>query len=135
MRISELARASGVAVSTVRYYERDGILPDPGRDPNGYRAYRDEDVRVVRYLRRGQGLGFTLSELHALALVSERTRATGVLAAEVADQARDKIAEIDERIADLTRTRNAITGLLDAQCLDPQAECPIIEALAGGSAP
>lgn len=132
MRISELARRAQVPVSTIRFYERRGTLPVPARALNGYRVYSSEDVRIVRYLRRGQELGFTLGELSAFARLSEETRAAGTVAHDVARQAHDKITEIDARIADLTRTRDAIAGLLDAQCLDPRAACPIIDALADG---
>ncbi|WP_235038159.1 heavy metal-responsive transcriptional regulator [Microbacterium sp. 18062] len=130
MRISELAQRAGVPVSTVRFYERNDILPVPERGLNGYRVYSADDVRTVRYLRRGQELGFTLRELSTLTRLSEDVRASGIVAGDVAQQARDKIAEIDGRIADLARTRDAIAGLLDAQCLDPEATCPIIDTLA-----
>ena len=131
MRTSELARLAGVAVSTVRFYERDGLLPAPARDRNGYRAFTADDVRTVRFLRRGQDLGFTLAELAAFTRLSGAARASGVLAADVAEHARRKIAEIDDRIDDLTRTRAAISQLLAAQCLDADAPCPIVDALAG----
>ncbi|GAB7193414.1 Hg(II)-responsive transcriptional regulator MerR [Kineococcus sp. NUM-3379] len=131
MRTSDLARLAGVAVSTVRFYERNGLLPAPARDRNGYRAYTADDARTVRFLRRGQDLGFALAELAAFTRLSGEARASGVLAADVAELARRKITEIDGRIDDLTRTRDAITQLLAAQCLDADAPCPIIEALAG----
>ncbi|WP_432513619.1 MerR family transcriptional regulator [Kineococcus sp. SYSU DK001] len=131
MRTSELARAAAIPVSTLRFYERRGVLPAPGRDPNGYRSWTEEDVRTVRFLRRGQELGFTLAELSTFSAVSAQTRATGVVAADVAEQAFAKLAEIDARIADLVRTREAIAGLLAARCLDPGAACPVVEALAG----
>ena len=131
MHTSELARAAGVAVSTVRFYERQGLLPAPARQGNGYRVYGAEDVRTVRFLRRGQDLGFTLAELSAFTRLSGAGRTSGVLAADVAEHAHRKVAQIDERIADLVRTRDAIAQLLAAQCLDTNAPCPIVEALAG----
>lgn len=131
MRTAELARAAGVAVSTLRFYERRQLLPAPHRDRNGYRSWTADDVRTVRFLRRGQELGFTLAELSTFSAVSAQTRATGAVAADVAERARAKLAEIDARIADLARTREAIAALLAAQCLAPDAPCPVVAALAG----
>jgi MerR family mercuric resistance operon transcriptional regulator len=131
MRTSELARAADVAVSTVRFYEREGLLPAPTRQRNGYRFYTAQDVRTVRFLRRGQDLGFTLAELSAFTQLSGAARTSGVLAADVVEHAHRKMAQIDDRIADLSRTRDAIAQLLAAQCLDASTPCPIIEALAG----
>ncbi|NAZ85349.1 MerR family DNA-binding transcriptional regulator [Kineococcus sp. T90] len=119
VRTPELARAAAVAVSTVRFYEREGLLPAPARQRDGYRAYTAEDVRTVRFLRRGQGLdlGFTLAELAAFTRLSGAARSSGVLAADVAEHAHRKVDEIAQ--------------LLAAQCLDTSAPCPVVEALAG----
>src|SRR5881397_809545 len=64
--IGELARAVGVGVSTVRYYERAGLLPQPDRTASSYRLYRDEAVARLRFIRRAQQLGFTLEEIKGL---------------------------------------------------------------------
>lgn len=126
MLISELAATAGVKVSTIRFYERRGILDSPGRTPGGYRAYDQADVDRVRYLRRGQELGFTLVELSMLGSLS----GTGEpLSGEVAALGAAKLAEIDQRIADLGRVRSALAGLLAAQCTEPDVPCPIIAAL------
>ena len=131
MLISELADAAGVKTSTVRFYERRGILGSPSRTPGGYRAYDADDVDRVRYLRRGQELGFTLAELGAMvALSGSREPFT----AEITALGTAKLAEIADRIADLERVRAALAGLLEAQCADPDAPCPIVTALASGEA-
>jgi len=127
MMISELAEAAGVKVSTIRFYERRGILGAPGRTASGYRAYDAGDVDRVRYLRRGQELGFTLAELATMLGLS---RSRDPFTAEIAALGKGKLAEIDARIEDLVRVRSALAGLLDAQCADPSAPCPIVEALA-----
>lgn len=127
MMISELADAAGVKVSTIRFYERRGILATPERTGSGYRAYDEEDVDRVRYLRRGQELGFTLAELGAMLGLS---RSRDPFTAEISALGKAKLAEIDARIEDLTRVRGALAGLLDAQCADPDAPCPIVAALA-----
>ena len=75
MLISELADRSGVKTSTVRFYERRGLLPEPARSTGGYREYADSDVALVRFLQRGQGLGFTLAELDELTSVTRLANA------------------------------------------------------------
>lgn len=127
MLISELAAAGGVKVSSIRFYERRGLLTAPHRTSGGYREYDDADVTRVRYLRRGQELGFTLAELGALL---EVTGVAGPLSGEVTALGRAKLVEVDQRIADLVRMRAALAGLLDAQCIEPDVPCPVMGALA-----
>ena len=127
MLISELAAAGGVKVSSIRFYERRGLLTAPHRTSGGYREYDDADVTRVRYLRRGQELGFTLAELGALL---EVTGVAGPLSGEVTALGRTKLVEVDQRIADLVRMRAALAGLLDAQCVEPDVPCPVMGALA-----
>ena len=129
MQITELARRAGVKVSTIRFYERSGVLAEPKRTSNGYRAYDGDDAVFVRFLRRGQELGFTLAELSAFVELSARARSGVASADEVAQAAVSKVAEIEDRIAALERTRAAITGMIDAQCVDADAPCPIVQAL------
>lgn len=127
MLISELAAAGGVKVSSIRFYERRGLLTPPHRTSGGYREFEDTDVTRVRYLKRGQELGFTLAELGALL---EVTGVAGPLSGEVTALGRDKLAEIDQRIDDLVRMRGALAGLLEAQCIEPDVPCPVMGALA-----
>ena len=141
MLISELADRSGVKTSTVRFYERRGLLPEPARSTGGYREYADSDVALVRFLQRGQGLGFTLAELDELTSVTRLANAaastTGepmVLSGEISARGVEKLAEIDARIEDLRRVRAALADLLLAQCVEPDVPCPIIGALAYGDA-
>ncbi|QIM18386.1 heavy metal-responsive transcriptional regulator [Leucobacter coleopterorum] len=133
MRIAEIARKAGVKVSTVRYHERHGVLPEPDRTQAGYRDYDNDALQYVRFLRRGQALGFTLSELKELAAYPTGVRHGHVRRDEVVEVASAKLDEIDERIADLKRTRAAIETLLNAECIDPLSPCPIVTALAESS--
>ena len=121
--------------STVRFYERRGLLPQPARSSGGYRDYADADVALVRFLQRGQDLGFTLNELDELTAVSRGSAGAVpggpmVLSGEIAARGAQKLAEIDARIGDLTRMREALAGLLLAQCVEPDVPCPIVGALA-----
>ena len=127
MRITEFAARVGVKVSTIRFYERAGLLVEPQRRSNGYRDYGSAELRHVRFLIRGRELGFSLTELAAFAALTG-----GVVSpAEVTEQATAKVAEIDDRIAALRRTRAALVQIAERPTFDAHAECPVIEALGG----
>ena len=130
MRSGEVARLAGVSVRTLRHYHQIGVLPEPHRRGGGYRDYDDESLRYLRFLKRGQELGFTLGELGEFVGYSTQTRRGVIDHATVASIAAGKLQDLDARIADLQRTRSAITNLMSASCIDPDAPCPIISALA-----
>ena len=131
MRIGEVAREAGVNIQTLRYYERRGLLEQPRRTASGYRAYPSETVRVVRFVKRAQELGFTLVEIEELLrLRDRRVRSRERVQAHAAA----KLSDIDERIQSLKAMREALTVLLDScRCAGPP-ECPILEALDAESA-
>lgn len=129
MRIAELAGRAQVAVSTVRFYERRGFLAQPKRTAGGYRDYDDAALRQLRFLRRGQELGFTLNELAGFAELSVAVRSGVIDVGSVTATAVGKLQEIDARIRDLQRTREALQTLLDQQYIDLAEECPIVQAL------
>ena len=88
LKTGQVAKAAGVNVETLRFYERRGILREPGRGPSGYREYPAETVRIVRFIKRSQELGFTLEEIQELLALREYdTRTCG----EVRDPATVKI--------------------------------------------
>lgn len=127
MRIGELAKQAAVPIDTVRYYEREGLIPPPVRRASGYRDYVEADVDRLRFMRRAKGLGFTLQEIRellGLAATSGEDMATLKARAEA------KLADVDDRIAALNRVRDALHGLIDA-CPGhgALARCPILAAL------
>lgn len=127
MRIGEVAAQAGVNVQTLRYYERRGLLEEPERRPSGYRTYAPEAVRLVRFIKRAQDLGFTLKEVHELLRLREsqpRSRA------QVRELAEAKIRDIDEKTRHLRAIRKALTVLTEScACRGSALECPILEAL------
>jgi Hg(II)-responsive transcriptional regulator len=130
LTISKAARAAGVGVETIRFYERQGLLEEPDRKASGYRQYAEEAVSVLRFIRRAKELGFTLKEIKGLLALRLDASATR---AEVRRQARAKVADIEARIADLQRMRDALQGLVRRCHGDgPIAGCPILAALQGG---
>jgi DNA-binding transcriptional MerR regulator len=66
MQIGKLAKTAGVSVQTVRFYERQGLLPDPGRTDSGYRRYAEGQVRQLRFIRQAKALGFSLEEIREI---------------------------------------------------------------------
>jgi len=125
--IGQVARREGVGIDTVRYYERNRLVPQAQRRLSGYREYGDDDVARLRFIRRAKDLGFTLAEIRELlALSTDRKRGVrGVKA-----RAEIRLAEVDQRIRELQRVRRGLKHLV-AACpghgsLD---RCPILAAL------
>jgi DNA-binding transcriptional MerR regulator len=129
MRIAELAGRARVKVSTVRFYERRGFLAPPPRTTGGYRDYDDTALSRLRFLRRGQELGFTLNELTDFTALSAGLRSGAIDVGSVTATAVHKLQEIDARIQDLQRTRDALETLLHQQYINLTEECPIVQAL------
>ena len=129
MKIGTLAKSADVAIDTVRYYERQGLLPAPVRLASGYRDYTDGDVARLRFIRRDKLLGFTLSEIRELLDLSSRREDD---MAGMKSAAAQKLADVDAKLAELKRIRRGLTDLV-ASCPGHGAleHCPILDALAG----
>ena len=134
MTIGQLARRAGVGVQTVRYYERRHLLPAAARRASGYREFTPAALERLRFIRRAQELGFTLSEIADLLALRLDPRTT---AADVKARAGEKIGEIDRKIHDLERIRHALIHLA-GRCRGgrgPAGDCPLLEALGPLSGP
>jgi DNA-binding transcriptional MerR regulator len=132
MRTAQVAADAGVNVQTLRYYERRGLLPRPARLASGYRVYAPEAVRVVRFVKRAQQLGFSLDEIANLLELA----AGGPRSCEVAKRmADDKVAELDSKLASLSAIRDSLHRL-SATCSRPRArrECPLLHTIADDAA-
>lgn len=127
MNIGALATAVGVGRETIRFYERRGLIPDPPRSRAGYREYPSETVRRVRFIRRAQELGFTLSEISELL---ELRIADASACGQVERNARAKLDQVESKIVDLNRIGGSLRSLV-ARCeaREPTGECPILEEL------
>lgn len=131
MRIGAAAEQAGVNVQTLRYYERRGLLPRPPRRTSGYREFPDDAVRIVRFIKRAQDLGFTLDEVEELIKLRsdkrrDRARIRGV--------ATRRVQQVDRKIAELQAMKRALSHLLHCCQEGSTLECPIIEALDGAGA-
>jgi MerR family mercuric resistance operon transcriptional regulator len=123
MRISDLARAGGVGVETVRFYQRKGLLAVPRGDAPGGRHYDEDDLRRLRYVRHAQAAGFTIAEiaeLIALDRSDDRPRAR--------EMARERIAALDAQIASLQAARQSLAKLAQDCARGGAGPCPILDA-------
>lgn len=118
LRTGEVASAAGVNIQTLRYYERRGLLPEPGRSLGGHRGWSPEAVTLVRVIKAAQRLGFSLDEVAELLDAGAGARARPALR----DRASTKLAEIDAKIADLMSMRSVLAEVVDAGC-DDLADC------------
>ena len=124
--IGKLAAQAGVAIDTVRYYERAGLLPEPPRRESGYREYPQETVKRLRFIRRAKALGFSLPEISELLSLS----APRADVRKVKTAAQLKLKLLDEKIAELTRVREGLQKLVKHCPGHGKAdECPILNAL------
>ena len=123
--IGQLAARAGVSIDTVRYYERSGLLAPQTRLASGNRRYGELQVSRLRFIRRAQELGFSLKDVRQLLGLSKQRDVARVKRA-----AEAKLAEVEERLAALTRVRDGLATLV-ATCPGHgrAADCPILKAL------
>jgi MerR family mercuric resistance operon transcriptional regulator len=121
--IGALARAAGVGVETVRYYQRRGLLPEPPRPGGEIRRYGEQDLKRLNFIRSAQAAGFTLNEIGKLLELSaadDRVRAR--------ELARARVAALDEKIGELRQARDALAALATACATKRGGPCPILSA-------
>ncbi len=127
MKIGEVARAAGVGIDAVRFYEREGLIPEPARRPSGYREYSQDVVLSLRFIKRAKELGFSLKEISELLSLERNPKAT---AGDVKRRAEKKLSDLEERIRSLRRMRRALKKLVE-QCpgSGPTSSCSILLSL------
>lgn len=128
LTIGQLAKAGGVNVETVRYYQRRGLLREPGKPTTGQRRYSGNDVSRLRFIKRAQVLGFSLDEVGTLLSLEGAD-----CCHETHDLATRKLVLIDAKIGDLANMRKALVRLVE-QCEmgNQEGDCPIIQTLLEG---
>ena len=127
LRSSTLAERGGVNLQTIRYYEREGLLPKPPRLKSGYRMFPETAVQRVRFIKRAQELGFQLSEVRQLLSIQIDPAKE---CSDVQRLAKAKVEDIEARIRTLQSMRRVLSNLADA-CpgRSPSSECPILESM------
>ena len=123
-KIGFAAKAAGVTVETVRYYEREGLLGTARRTDAGYRLYSDADVSRLQFIRKAKALGFTLAD------IAEPLQGGGGTKRQVRERVQHRLADLNERIRQLAAIHDAL-ATLEHQCsgCGPIAGCPIIEGV------
>lgn len=127
LKIGEVAKATGIGIETIRFYERKGLLDEPDRKPSGYRQYDESEVARLRFIRRSKELGFTLSEINELLSLWFDTETK---CSDVRTKAQTKIEEIEEKVKTLNGMKRSLKKLID-QCHDRGSldGCPLLDGL------
>lgn len=126
--IGTVAKQAGVKIDTLRFYERQGVVPEPSRTDSNYRVYPEDTVLRVRFVKRAQDLGFSLREIKGLLELRARP---GSKCEDVRRQAIDKIAEIEDKVRSLRAMKSALAKLAE-ECSTSKGSataCPILDSL------
>lgn len=132
LTIGRLATEAGINLETVRYYEREGLMPKPPRTPSGYRLFPPDAAQRLRFIKRAQEIGFSLKEIRELLALRVSPRTSS---AEIRKRAKAKIKDVEGKIKSLESMRQSLRKLTNAcDGCGPISECPIIESLEGKDA-
>jgi MerR family mercuric resistance operon transcriptional regulator len=125
-RISELAKAAGIPTTTVRYYERIGLVEPEDRSAGNYRLYSNESLQRLRFVRAAQAIGFTLDDVRALLGEGGNVPCCG----DVQQLLEDRLAEIQQRLKDLRQVQRVLkASLAKCQASNPRRACHVLESL------
>ena len=127
MTIGRAAKAAGVPATTLRYYEREGLLDAPVRTTAGYRMYDDQAVERLRFIRAAQAVGFTLDDIRTLLQLDSHESCGNVR--ELLER---RIGEVDRKLAELKYVRAAL-GKAVKQCQKSDCACPVLSQLSSQS--
>lgn len=128
MKIGELSALSGLSIDTIRFYEKQGLIPPPRRTDTNYRMYDADSPRRLIFIRKARDLGFTLQEIGQLLALSEDGHAG---AGDVKQRAKVKLSDLDRKIAEMQEMRRSLEKLVRAcSGRGPRRSCPILAALA-----
>lgn len=127
LTIGRVAKAVGVNIQTIRYYERLSLLNPTARRPSGYRLYGDEEVRRLRFIKNAQALGFTLHEITELLNLRVRSSAQ---CSTIQRKAQAKLVQVERKVRDLQALARSLRSLIrDCQGGQPTDHCPILQSL------
>ncbi|ABL70434.1 MULTISPECIES: MerR family transcriptional regulator [Paracoccus] len=124
--IGRLAKATGVKVPTIRYYEQIGLLPEPERTAGNQRLYTQGTLERLAFIRHARDLGFPLEAIRELLSLSDRPGQSCAAADEIA---RRQLAVVEARMARLAALRDALQRMLDHCASGTIADCRVIEVL------
>jgi|TARA_B100001540_G_C15774077_1_gene627798 Cu(I)-responsive transcriptional regulator len=126
LMIGQLARQTGTKVETIRFYEKNGLLPAPSRTDGNYRAYEPGHLSRLSFIRRARELGFSLDRIREfLKLADDRSQSCAAVDA----IAREHRKEVERKIEDLTALKSELDRMIDQCGCGLVADCRIIESL------
>ncbi|MPZ12078.1 MAG: MerR family DNA-binding protein [Kiloniellaceae bacterium] len=123
--IGEVARRSGVTIETIRYYEREGVVPLPDRSASGRRLYDSAGIARLRFVKRCRDLGFPIEDIRALLALS---KGDSKACSDVKLIGERHLRDVRDKIADLTRLEAALADLV-AECDEQRPHCPVLRQL------
>ena len=126
MMISQASRATGLSPDTLRYYDRLGLLPDLARGPGGQRRFSGKDIERLRFIRRARNMDFSLAEIATLARLRDRA---GDDRESVRVMAREKLAQISNRLEELRLLKNELELLIHLCEGSDGDACPIVDGI------
>lgn len=127
MTVGELSRRAGVNLETVRFYEKQRLLPEPERTSGGHRIYTIDDVERLEFIQRAKWVGFTLKEIRKLMRVREADPAGSC--EDAMELARYKVVEIDRKLDELGKMRRALQSFLDRCPETDVGHCQVLKGL------
>jgi MerR family transcriptional regulator, mercuric resistance operon regulatory protein len=134
LQIGKLARDTGLSVDAIRFYEKEGLLPEPPRSQGGFRLYAARDVEHLRFIRCAQELGFSLAEVRELLLIQDRNTQA---CAQVRDLICQKLASVRQKMSDLRRLERSLKmalgeceQVLERDDADTHEGCPVLDKFA-----
>lgn len=129
MNIAEAAKHTGLSSKTIRYYEKEGVIPPAKRSANGYRLYDIEQLESLLFVKRSRDLGFSLNDSHELLLISQDP---GRTSAAVKQKAEQHLLKVNSQIEQMQKIKEVLEGVV-GECLgDGQSACPILDKLSQG---
>lgn len=127
LTIGTFAKAAGVNVETIRFYQRKGLLPEPVKPYGSIRRYDETDVKRVRFVKSAQHLGFSLDEVAVLLRLEDGTHCE-----EASSLAEHKLKDVRKKLADLARMETTLSDLVCAcHAMKVHVSCPLIDSLQG----
>ncbi|WP_275288885.1 Hg(II)-responsive transcriptional regulator [Halomonas elongata] len=128
LTIGGLAKAAGVGVETIRYYQRRSLLPEPERPPGGIRRYGPVEIGRLTFIKTAQQLGFSLDEIGDLLRLDDGTHCQ-----EASALAEHKLRDVREKIDRLQRIESALSDVINrCHAHEGDITCPLISSLHGG---
>ena len=127
LNIGQVAKETGITVETVRFYEKQGLIDAPQRTESGYRQYPLDTVKRIRFIQHAKDVGFTLKNIGELLALRQEP---GTSCTDIKLRTTEKIEEVDQKIRELTRIREALARMV-MKCTGSNeiSQCPILEEL------